>query len=81
MGAKSLRHILQIVGLNVNTSFRKQVGTSLVTQRTVREASPIMGPTCGMGISMDTPPPGSGYARRLAGASECPNGARHTSPG
>jgi len=79
MGARSLSQNLQVVGLNVNTGCRKQVGGSLGTQRTVREASPITGPSCGMAISMDTPPPGSGYARGLAGYSECPNGAPQTS--
>ena len=40
MGPRSLSQDLQIVGLNVNTSCKKQVGESLGTQRTVRVALP-----------------------------------------
>ena len=40
MGARSLSQNLQVVGLNVNTGCRKQVGGSLGTQRTVRAALP-----------------------------------------
>ena len=40
MGARLSSHNLQIVGLNVNTSCKKQVGESLGTQRTVRVALP-----------------------------------------
>ena len=40
MGPRSLSQDLQIVGLNVKTSCKNQVGESLGTQRTVRVALP-----------------------------------------